>query len=392
MSWLYKHPRSGNWFIGWRVNKKLTCRSTGTANLSEAKKKLATLELMEQAQSARRLTEAFYRSLTAQEIIKVPFLKAVATFLAQAPAGGTRVGYTSTLRVLGEFLNANEQAPDVADISRAALQRHLDEHAVKTSVGTANHHRKVLNVFFNFCAAEYRITSPLTTVKKIEASTGALRAAIGTGRRPFTADELLRAYAVANPFWRFAMVVAYHAGFRLGMIATLRWGNVDIDAWTFTIIDNKHRKAGKRTVSIQSPALRVLLRSLRDATPTAAAGDYIFPAYATKYLSTPNRPDGNASELSREFHDDVLVGAGLAKKYEHRPQGQGSTCKRAVGELTFHSIEHTTVTTLKAAGVPEMVTREVAGHDSRQVSSVYTHASQEHMANALRLLPEVFTA
>jgi hypothetical protein len=72
MSWLYKHPKSGNWFIGWRVNKKLTCRSTGTANLSEAKKKLATLALMEQAQSAGRLTEAFYRSLTAQEAIKTP--------------------------------------------------------------------------------------------------------------------------------------------------------------------------------------------------------------------------------------------------------------------------------------------------------------------------------
>jgi hypothetical protein len=38
-----------------------------------------------------------------------------------------------------------------------------------------------------------------------------------------------------------------------------------------------------------------------------------------------------------------------------------------------------------------MAAREVVGHDSRQVSAIYTHASQEHMADALRLLPEIFT-
>jgi integrase len=391
MAWIYEHPRSKNWFIGWRVNGKLMARSTGTASKTEAQKKLATLALMEQAKSAGRLTEDFYRSLTAQEIVKVPFQKAVAAFLGQAPSGGTRGAYASILRIVGRYLNANEQKPDVADVSRAAIRAFLDEHAAKTSAGTGNYYRRVLTTFFNFCAGEYRITSPMEGVKKIEASTTAMRNAIGTGRRPFTEDELRRAYAVANPFWRFAMATAFYTGFRLGMIVTLRWRNLDLRKWTITVIDNKHRREGQRTVPIVSPALRAMLRAMRDANPKAADGDYLFPTYARRYLSTPSKPDGSASELSKEFRASVLVPAGLAKAYNPPKHGTGRVCRRPASALTFHSIKHNTVTGLKASGASEMAAREVVGHDSKAVSQLYTHTTQEHMADALRLLPEVFT-
>jgi hypothetical protein len=86
MAWIYKHPKSGCWFIGWRVGKKAFNRSTGTADGKEAETQLATCEIMVTTSREGKLTEAVFRSLTGQSVQRVAFKPIVAA----APLRGFR--------------------------------------------------------------------------------------------------------------------------------------------------------------------------------------------------------------------------------------------------------------------------------------------------------------
>jgi hypothetical protein len=71
MAWLYKHPRSQFWQIGWRVGNKLFNRSTKVANRADAEKKLALFDLMADASREKRLSEDFFNSLTGRELGRI---------------------------------------------------------------------------------------------------------------------------------------------------------------------------------------------------------------------------------------------------------------------------------------------------------------------------------
>jgi integrase len=67
--------------------------------------------------------------------------------------------------------------------------------------------------------------------------------------------------------------------------------------------------------------------------------------------------------------------------------------KQAAGEryraLSFHCLRHTAVTMMKEAGIPAAVVMELIGHDSEQMSNVYTHVGAEAMQEAADSLPDL---
>ena len=81
MAWLYKHPRSQFWQIGWRVGNKLFNRLTKVTNRAEAEKKLALFDPMADASREKRLTDDFYNSLTGRELERIALRGAVETYL-----------------------------------------------------------------------------------------------------------------------------------------------------------------------------------------------------------------------------------------------------------------------------------------------------------------------
>ena len=60
-----------------------------------------------------------------------------------------------------------------------------------------------------------------------------------------------------------------------------------------------------------------------------------------------------------------------------------------MSEISFHSLRHSAVTLLKAAGVSDFIAREIIGRESAAVSRQYSHLSTEHKRNAMRNLPDV---
>ena len=96
------------------------------------------------------------------------------------------------------------------------------------------------------------------------------------------------------------------------------------------------------------------------------------------------------ASLSNQFRD-ILVAAGLVdpRPRGHKSTGKGRDQAREASEISFHSLRHTAVTMLKAAGVSDFIAREIAGHESAAVSGQYTHLTMDDKRAAMQRLPDV---
>jgi len=60
-----------------------------------------------------------------------------------------------------------------------------------------------------------------------------------------------------------------------------------------------------------------------------------------------------------------------------------------VSEISFHALRHTSVSLLKSAGVSDAIARDLAGHESAEVSRLYTHIDESAKRSAVNKLPEI---
>jgi integrase len=385
MAWLYEHPRSRNWFIGWRVSGKQFNRSTGTPDRKQAEKKLGLHNLMAAANRDKRLTEDFFYSLIGKEVQRATLRDCADKFLSgkRSKQPGTFVRYNRVLDSFCEYLHAGDTAPLIADVNGETIQSFLNEVRSRTTASTANFYYDVLRAFFNHAVDNGKLSDNPTA--KIESFKPSMEEAEHQ-RRGFDAPEIKLAYQAApNAFWRFAIVCGLYTGLRLGNVATLRWSNFQNQ--TLTVIDIKDHK--ELTIPVCSPFLQNMLAELRRRAGKVKPEAYIFDDYATRYLPASKHGENNSASLSLEFHS-ILVKAGLLEEYQRTNQGNGRSCRRTVSPLSFHSLRHTFVSTLTASGAPQMVARELAGHSSDQVNELYTHTPPELLRKSLKRLPEVF--
>ena len=92
--------------------------------------------------------------------------------------------------------------------------------------------------------------------------------------------------------------------------------------------------------------------------------------------------------LSNQFYK-VMEQAGLVEARSHVGSGKGRDTQRTVSALSFHSLRHSAVTFLKAAGVSDAVAQAIAGHGSAAISRVYTHLSSDTLRSAVNKLENV---
>ena len=99
------------------------------------------------------------------------------------------------------------------------------------------------------------------------------------------------------------------------------------------------------------------------------------------------------ASLSNQFRD-ILVEAGLLEPLArgHKSTGKGRNQAREASEISFHSLRHSAVTMLKAAGVSDFMAREIVGHESTAVLRQYTHLTTDDKRAAMQRLPDVTSA
>ena len=168
-------------------------------------------------------------------------------------------------------------------------------------------------------------------------------------------------------------------GLRRSEVLGLKWSDVDLTAGTITIergvvgdasgkrsaeTPTKTRR-GERTLPLPSDELAAL-KALRECHAAEFGFEHVRTGWlAVDEIGQPYRPE-RWSDLWREH------------------------CQAArVEPVTLHAARHTSVTAMRAAGVPDHVVAQWHGHDEVVMRRTYSHASQDALAAAGRALSDV---
>ena len=168
-------------------------------------------------------------------------------------------------------------------------------------------------------------------------------------RIPFTAGEFKHLAANLKGFWRWALILSYYTGLRLGDVCRLEWSSVRRDeliVWT--------HKSYKR-VALGFDDARLGAGALRQVFFEAAAGrdprhpsPYCFPEMRERYLT-------HFSAVSLEF-------VKLAR----------SVC---IFGKSFHCLRHAFCSRLAAAGIKTTEIGKLVGHSYEATTEGYIHSA-----------------
>jgi integrase len=377
---LTKRPTSQFWVACFtdRHGRRLK-RSTATADRKSAQKIADEYETAARrkrtALQVRRVITQLHREITGEEVSQTSlrsFLDAWLERKAPEIAPSTEAFYRNAAAKFIGFMGPMADA-DVTEVTREHITRFRNQEAKRWAPKTVNHQVKFLRMVFRNARRDAIVADdPAEFVETVRKGSAA-------ARRPFTIPELKAALSVADPEWRSMILLGLYTGQRLGDIATLTWQNLDLQHGEIRLVTRKTHKT--KVLPIAAP-----LRRHIEALPTS--DDTAAPLHPRAFKIVIEQ-EGKTGHLSNQFAD-LLADAGLREKKPHRKTRDAS--KRnglsARPELSFHCLRHTAVTMLKEAGIPLAVVMELVGHDSTQMSEVYTHVGAEAMQRAADSLPD----
>jgi len=283
----------------------------------------------------------------------------------------TYARYKRVIERFTGFLGEAKSKRDLSTLQASDIARFRDREAKELSRSTANLSVKVLRICLGEAVRQGLLAvNPAVRVKL-------LKSTAESKRRAFTLTEIKRILKACddNVEWRGLVLFGLYLGQRLGDLARLTWRAVDMENGEIAF---SARKTGRRIVLPLVQPLTDYLASLR---ANDDANTFIFPRAASAKRT---------ASLSNQFRE-ILVEAGLVQPLPrgHKSTGKGRSQAREASEISFHSLRHSAVTMLKAAGVSDFIARDIVGHESAAVSRQYTHLTTDDKRAAMRRLPDV---
>jgi integrase len=383
MASVHRIPGKPNWicFFSDR-NGARRCKSTLTRNKREAERVCAKVQSIEDQartgnlteEKARRVIERVVSEIMAEsgapierKTVREHFTSWLKAF-ASEQSEGTFIRYEG---VIGNFLGflGGKATGNLAGLKAEDVERYRDHLQDQVAPATVNTHLKVLRVGLEkavkqgiFDRNPARLVDNLDTSDRHE-------------RRAFTLPELKKLLAVCGDDWKTAVMFGIYTGLRLGDIQALTWANLDLQGKELTI---RTQKTGR----VQILPLAKPLLGLVEALPV---GD------DPKAPLCPSFQGKTVSWLSNQFFE-VMASAGLVQSrgdHQKKEGKAGRGCRRQLSDISFHALRHTATSLLKNAGVSDVVTRDIIGHESAAISNNYTHIESETKRAALDKLPDV---
>jgi integrase len=277
--------------------------------------------------------------------------------------------YKTIMEHFSEFLGEAKSKRDLSTLQASDIARFRDHDAKERSRTTANFSVKVLRV----CLGEAVRQGVLTT--NPGARVKLLKLRDKSARRAFTLSEIKRILRACgdDAEWRGLVLFGLYLGQRLGDLARLTWRAVNLEHGEIAFTA---RKTGRR---ILLPLVQPLSDYLASLPVSDNPNAFVFPNAAGAKRT---------ASLSHEFRK-ILVDAGLIEPRTYESTGKGHSQAREPSEISFHSLRHSAVTMLKAAGVSDFIAREIIGHESAAVSRQYSHLTTDDKLAAMRRLPDV---
>jgi integrase len=310
---------------------------------------------------------------TGRELERISVAKYAQDWLARKQPEWSRVSYEIYQKSAAKFLRflGDAAEDDIGSITRKTIAAFRAHVGSEVSARTANFDLQAIKAIFKAARSDRHIADdPTEGVGYIK------RQECQVSRRPFTMDEVRSVLAAASPEWQSLIIFGLYTGQRLGDLASLTWGNVDLQR---NLIRLETRKTGKSLRIPIAPFLKDHILTL----PAAASINAPLHPRAYKGVTNGRR---ETSGLSKEF-GRLLIDAGLREPREHPRDGSPRGVRRKLSELSFHCLRHNAVSLMKEAGVPHAVVMELIGHDSDAVSAQYTHIGDEALQKAAAALP-----
>jgi integrase len=390
MASLHKDPqgRSKFWYCAfseWDADEQRwqrRFRSTKTANKDQALQICRTWEQAAKTAQAGRLTPDRAREILANGLEGIflasnrePMKRYTirqwgrqwldSKLIENAPR--THERYAGIITRFYEHLGSKADR-DIASVTASEITAFRDKLAKELSINTANLAVKTLRVCFGAAYSNDLVTSNTAAkVKKLK------QPRMGHRREFKPAEIRLLLQAAGDSEWRGMILTALYSGQRLGDVSRLRWGDVRLDTREIVF------RVSKTNEILPLPMARPLSDYLEGLPSSDDANSFLFPKAAACTRT---------GMLSNQFYK-VMEQAGLVPQRKNVDTGKGHRERRAVSSLSFHSLRHSCVTFLKAAGVSDAVAQAIAGHASSAVSRIYTHLDVETLRGAVAKLPDV---
>lgn len=384
MASVHKLHGKQNWMCFYTDrNGRRRCKSTHTKDKKQASGMCAKVQSLEdQARSgyltqekARRVIENVVGEIMAEagapierKTVREHFESWLKAFESEQ-SEGTFVRYEGITNSFLDFLGS-KASNSLPALRPEDIERYRNHLQGKVAPSTVNTHLKVIRVALEKAVNQGIFDrNPGRQVDNLKTSDDRHE------RRAFTVDELKKLLAVCGDDWRTAVIFGVYTGLRLGDIQSLTWSNIDLQTSELTI---QTRKTGR----IQ---ILPLAKPLLSHVETLPAGDNpdasLCPTFQGKTVSW----------LSNQFFE-VMASAGLVKSrgdHQRKKGKSGRGTRRQLSKVSFHSLRHTATSLLKNAGVSDVVTRDIVGHESEAVSRNYTHIDGETKRIALDKLPDL---
>jgi integrase len=284
------------------------------------------------------------------------------TFLREYPGRKRSDHYEETFR----YLRLRLGGLMLRDVTRGDLERFAADLRVKPGIKGRSLSpatiRKVLSVtktLFKWATERGDLdASPAVGIKKPGLSETIHRT------RYLSRDEWVRLEAVASPALRPMLTLAVNTGMRLGEVALLRWGDVDLRGQILHV--PQETKTGTRPVPLNATAkttLEELDRLRREvAKRTNQLPEYVFVREDGSDFTSP----ADRNRLSRATVN-AMRGAGVTG-------------------ASFHTLRHTAASWMVTAGVPLYEVGKILGHATPLMTQRYAHLTPDHLRNAVAAL------
>jgi integrase len=391
MASIHKQPGKPNWFCAFSIFDPQTNRGRRVFRSTHTRDKQQALEICRAWQKAAaqartgKLSIDAAREVIAQGVSDVFFAANVESMPSASIASwcdtwlegksieaepATHDRYKPIVARFIEFLGRKSDR-DLSALQASDIIRFRDQEAKLRSRSTASYSVKMLRTCFGEAVRQGLLTiNPAVRVKFLKLHDK-------SARRAFTLSEIKRILRAcgSDPEWRGLVLFGLYLGQRLGDLARLTWRSIDLENREIAFTA---RKTGRRVVlPLVAPLTDYLAMLPAIDDPDA----FIFPrAGNIKRTGT----------LSNQFRE-ILVEAGLlepSRRIRDR-SGKGRSATREPSEISFHSLRHSAVTMLKAAGLSDFIAREIVGHESAAVSRQYSHLSTDDLRRAMQRLPDV---
>ncbi|MFN0129128.1 MAG: tyrosine-type recombinase/integrase [Verrucomicrobiales bacterium] len=381
MASLWKHPKSKFWTACW--NDQSGRRFKRTTKTTEKRLALRIAQEFEEVSAkartsaqVRKVVEDMHKRITGEELPTISLRGFVELWLTGKKhcTKPSTVAFYKT--ATGKFLAYMKEAAEanIVGVTKQHLDRFRSHEAgeLKLAPKTVNHDLKCLKMLFKAAKWDGYVSEDVSEfVETVRETQGKIRST-------FTLKEIRQLIEVASPEWKCMITVGLYTGQRLGDVARLRWGQVDLIKEEIRLVTAKTNK----------PLVIPLALPLRErlmALPSVDDPDaYVHPQAAATILRT-----GRTGGISNQFAN-ILAAAGLRERQPHRKtHGKGRAQTRSAKGLSFHSLRHTANTLLKEAGIPDAVVQALIGHDDRSMSDHYTHIGRDALRKAASAFPSL---